>query len=64
MPELGEVRVRDVNEDDVWRPEYWVRERYEECNCPVCEEEAHWIQHAGSLERGDVELPGTHDGNC
>ena len=60
MPELGETRVRNLNGPEL--PEYWVRERYEPCDCPACEEEAHWIQHAGSLERGDVELPGRHDG--
>ena len=56
MPELHEVRVRDRNEGQADRPAYWVRERFEHCDCPMCEEDGHWVQHAGSPDRGDVEL--------
>ena len=43
MPREHEIRYRQTQPDR----DYWVKERYQSCNCPNCDDEYHWYSIMG-----------------
>ena len=44
-PKLGEERILETMSKN-GKP-FYVIERFDDCNCPVCEESGHWMRMAG-----------------
>ena len=51
-PKLGEEHILETASKD-GKP-YYVIERWDECDCPVCEEPGHWMRMAGGPDLQQV----------
>ena len=49
VPDLHDRRYRKRSSG-----EYWIVEEWMECDCPDCDEEAHWIGIAGLTEEKEA----------